>query len=130
MKLPDPRNSKFAKFAIVGALGFGVDYSCLRLFMWAGLGALIGRALSIPIANVFTWLLNRSWSFGRSQLPWYRELFNYALVAGLAALVNYCSFAAIVSLVPDISPLIATAVATAISMLFSFAGFGNFVFRR
>ena len=120
----------FAKFVVVGTLGFVVDYGGLRVFMLTGLSPFAGRALSIPIAMLFTWSLNRSWSFGRSTLPWYRELAHYVLVGGAVALVNYASFTIILYFMAGATPFLATAAACIIALVFSFAGYGKFVFER
>jgi putative flippase GtrA len=118
------------KFGIAGVAGFSVDNAILYILLYFGLGPLSARAISIPIAMLTTWTINRNWSFERSDRPWYIELAKYTGVAGVAALVNYAVFALVLYLRPDTIPLLATAIASLVAMFVSFFGYGRVVFTR
>ncbi len=121
---------RMAKFAIVGFIGFGVDSLVLYLLIALSFTPLQARAVSIPVAMLTTWVLNRNWSFERSTDVWYRELATYMAVAGIAAAVNYAVFAAALALMPGIAPFLALVLACAIAMFVSYFGYGRLVFRR
>ena len=52
------------------------------------------------------------------------------LVALGVAGLNYLIYAAILLLVPACPPVLATGIASVLSMLVSYAGYGRFAFRR
>ena len=97
------------KFGTVGMIGFAVDSGLLYLLMHLDLGPLVSRAISILAAMLTTWFINRNWSFGRSRLPWYRELATYVTVAGMVGLVNYSLYALILKFVAGATPFMAPA---------------------
>ncbi len=121
---------QFLKFGTVGLIGFAVDSSLLYLLLHMGSGPLVARAFSIPVAMMTTWIINRNWSFGRSDQPWYRELATYTVVAGVAALVNYSIYAAALQFVKGMTPFLALVIASGVAMFVSFVGYGRVVFKR
>lgn len=128
MKLPVGM-SRFLRFGLIGGLGFLVDAGMLILLMETGASPFTARAVSIALAMLVTWRLNRAITFGQSTDGQLREAGRYAFVALSVAALNYGLYAAILFLVPACPPVLATAISTACCMLVSFAGYGRFAFR-
>nr|WP_290750484.1 GtrA family protein [Henriciella sp.] len=122
--------AKFLRFAAVGGVGFLVDAGTLLLLISAGTGPFVARIVSIALAMLVTWRLNRAFTFGASTGSQTSEGARYVLVALGVAGLNYLIYAAILLLVPACPPVLATGIASVLSMLVSYAGYGRFAFRR
>ena len=116
-------------FALVGGAGFLVDAGVLALLLFATpLGPLVARILSIGVAMVFTFWLNRTFTFGRSSRTLAAEGARYGGVGISAALLNYAVYSALVLAFPALSPILAVAIASLAAMVWSFLGYSRFVF--
>ncbi len=122
--------SRIIRFAITGFIGFGVDSVLLYVLLHMGFDPYVARAVSIPAAMLATWILNRNWSFEKSDKPWYAELMQYICVAGFAALVNYGVYALALQFIVGITPFWALVMASAIAMFVSYFGYGRVVFGK
>lgn len=84
---------EFLFFAIVGAVGFGVDLAVLYLVApllgWYG-----ARVVSFVAAATTTWVLNRRYTFTAraSDASLLREYAHYLLTMLAGALVNYAVY--------------------------------------
>ena len=103
---------QFPRFVIVGTMAFIIDASLLRVFTTLGFDPYTGRAMSVPPAMLFGFIMNRRFTFRddgnqkkRVQLP------KYAAVQGVGALINYSIFALLVAFVPLISVYLELGVA-------------------
>jgi putative flippase GtrA len=121
---------KFFKFAVTGLVGFSVDSGLLYLLLNIGFGAYSARAISIPVAMLATWIINRNWSFTKSDKSWSIELIQYAGVAGFAALINYGVYALALQFIAGMTPFWALVLASAIAMFVSYFGYGRVVFGK
>lgn len=123
---------QFARFLVVGAVGFMVDAGLLIAMMHgAGLSPVSARLVSFSVAVTVTWLLNRLWTFrchasDRPLAEWRR----YVTVNGLGGLINLGTFALLAGPVPGlgVNPLIAFASASAVALIFNFLGSRTFAF--
>ena len=70
-----------ARFVVVGVLAAGLDYGVLRLIMALGGSRYAGRIVSVAVAVVFTWALNRTLTFATVDPPSWREFRHYVVVA-------------------------------------------------
>lgn len=120
----------FSRFALIGGGGFLVDAGLLLMMLEAGAGAYLARIISIGCAMLVTWRLNRALTFGASDDGQLREAVRYAGIALSVAALNYGIYAGLILFIPVCPPLLATAIATAICMLISFAGYRSFAFRQ
>lgn len=122
---------RFAKFGTVGGIGFVVDAGFLALFY--NLGAFnpyAARLVSIALAMAVTWRLNRSMTFSPSQRGQLQEGARYGGIAILTALVNYALYSALLILVPNMTPIPALVIASAVTMFMSYFGYSRLVFGR
>ncbi len=123
--------ARFLRFAMVGGAGFLVDAGLLALLHHGGgLDPLSARGISIAFAAFATWRLNRSLTFGASPENQAAEGLRYALVAALAAGLNYVLYAAALLAWPGLPPDPAVIAATFAAMAFSYAGYSRYVFQR
>ena len=120
------------RFALVGSIGFLVDGGVMQLLTSAaGVSPLQARACSFPLALFATWGLNRTWTFTTGRhWPAGLQYRRYVMVQFAGFLINYACFAGLVTtggLWRD-WPLLALAVGTLVSMLFTYVSSRLFVF--
>lgn len=116
-------------FVLAGGAGFLVDAGVLALLLHATpLGPLPARVVAIAAAMLFTFWMNRTFTFGRSGRGIAAEGARYGSVGLGAALLNYAVYAALVLAFPALSPLLAVAAASLVAMTWSFLGYSRFVF--
>jgi putative flippase GtrA len=122
---------RFLRFAVVGAIGFGVDAVVLAVLMAeTPFGPFIARVFSIALAMAATWLLNRAFTFGPSGRSVAEEGARYGAVAIAVAGFNWLLYSTLVILVPAIGPLGALVIASGAAMALSYLGYSRAVFAR
>jgi putative flippase GtrA len=98
MIISNPRErERFIKFAIVGTIGFGVDFLTFNLFRFGiGFSAEISSVLSFSVAVVSNFLLNRFWTFPDSRSkPLVNQLAQYAVVNVVGLIIRTVIFSLI-----------------------------------
>jgi putative flippase GtrA len=130
-----PLDGHFTRFCCVGALGFVVDFSVLKMVVRLGLNPLGGKWVSFSVAVVATWLVNRAWTFRAHRTPGGSVLKEFAAYLGVQSVgfaANYAVFAAIVVGVPALDGrLLPPVVAgTAAGLVVNYLGSKHLVFRR
>jgi putative flippase GtrA len=91
---------RFAKFAIVGAIGTIVDYSVFNLFAYVvGFEEIIAQGISFTVAVISNFMFNRNWTFRDSRSKRLRvQLFQYVLVNFVGLLIRTPIFAGFVAI--------------------------------
>lgn len=117
--------AQFSRFAVIGALGFLVDAGTLTLLLAFGLDPYLSRAVSITVAVLFTWLGNRTYTFGtrsRTRPGKAGELMAYAGAMALGAVINFGVYSLLIWQIALFSeyPVLAVAVSTLVAMTFNF----------
>ncbi len=124
--------SKFLRFAFVGVGGFVVDAAILALGLHIlGLGKYSARALSFVCAATFTWAVNRRFTFPETaSAARAREWARFLAVNGVGGLINYGTYAALVTFAsaPFSNPFLALAFGSLAGLVFNFFGSKFFVF--
>jgi putative flippase GtrA len=119
----------FLRFALVGGAGFLVDAGVLAtLHYLVGLDPFSARVVSVAVATLVTWRLNRVLTFGASERSQAHEGMRYATVAAFAVGLNYLVYALSLILWRGLPPIAALVIGTAAAMGFSYAGYSRFVF--
>lgn len=100
--LIDAHAGTFARFVAVGAFGFLADYAIL-IYLVSALGAdpFSARVISVTLAILLTWALNKSWSFrtlGRNRRT--GTLLPYYGIQLTGALLNFATYSLILILAP------------------------------
>ena len=123
--------NRIIRFAFVGAAGFLIDAAVLS-FLLATLpvGPYVSRLISISVALSATWLLNRHLTFGPSDRAMALEGARYGGVGFATAFVNYVVYSACIFSIPQIPPILALVIGSAVAMLLSYFGYARLVFSR
>lgn len=118
-------------FAFAGGSGLVVDAGVLQLLLsFTPLGPFAARIISIAAAMAYTWVINRTFTFGRSSRHPAAEGARYGLVGVLSAFLNYGVYSSCLLLFPEIWPVLAVCISSAVAMVFSYLGYSRFVFSR
>lgn len=118
---------KFARFVVVGVVGFGVDAGLTVGLSKVGLSPIVARIPALVCAVFSTWYLNRMFTFEVEEPPNREELVRYFFVAISSALLNFILYSAFVY--NSIAPLYAVAIATLSLTILSFFAYKTFAFR-
>jgi putative flippase GtrA len=116
------------RFLVVGLGGLSVDLAVLWLMERAGLGHAGARAISLALATLVTWALNRQFTFGESGRRARSELGRYVAVALTAQSVNYLVFLAALALAPQLPHPLAAVLGAVTATGFSYTGQRFFTF--
>lgn len=117
--------AQFARYCGVGGAGFVVDAGMLYALM-AGLewGPGSARGVSITLAILVTWALNRRWTFGRGRRRGWAELLLYAAANAVGAGLNFAVYSLALLVSGRDSPaasLAALVLASGVALVFNFA---------
>lgn len=115
-------------FIGVGFAGLAVDLAVFtgleRLGLWYG----FARAISIPVATVVTWTLNRRFTFAATGRKAHHEVLRYGVVTAVAQSVNYGVMLLAVRLAPQLPHVIAAFTGAVVATVFSYTGQRFFTF--
>lgn len=120
----------YGGFLAAGFAATLVDLAILNLLMLAGISPFLGRFVSISVAMVVSWWINRTITFAVEAPPTLSEFGKFAAVSWTAQAVNYAVFAIALIVVPWIGPSLAVIVGGVVSVAVSYAGFRFGVFRK
>ncbi len=112
-------NSSFWRFCLVGAGGLLVDTATLYALMGAGISSGRARLASFLLAVIFTWVLNRRFTFAPARhgsLP--GEAVRYLATMSLGGVLNLVVYAWVVRQWPDPSwtPALGVALGSAVGL--------------
>ena len=117
------------RFLGVGGLGLITDLAVFTLVVAHGINPLGARLISLPLATLVTWRLNRALTFDRSGRRAADEAMRYAAVVIAAQAVSYGVFAVLVVTLVTAPPQIAVIAGAAAGALVSYSGQALFAFR-
>jgi putative flippase GtrA len=129
-------SAEFLRFAVAGAIGFGVDAGLLLAFTsLLGWPALAARLASFAIAVACTWAINRAWTFRSVQATAAgigAEFATYGAVQLTGGAVNYGVYALVITAAgrEPAQLLFAIACGSAMGLAINYFGARAFVFRR
>jgi putative flippase GtrA len=116
------------RFVLVGVVGLLVDLAVFTATARLGLHPLLARLVSLSIATVVTWRLNRFFTFARSGRDQGEEAMRYATVVIAAQATSYAVFTVLVLSAAARLPQIAVLVGAAAGALISYNGHRLFAF--
>jgi peptidoglycan/LPS O-acetylase OafA/YrhL/putative flippase GtrA len=124
---------QFLRFCVVGGAGFVIDAGLLALVlnMGLGLGPLVARLISVVVAVIATFLLNRLWAFHGADKGGAVQAFAlYVAVQGVGLLCNLAIYTGLVLLAPPplSNPIVAVAIASALALVVNYLGARHIVF--
>jgi putative flippase GtrA len=117
------------RFLGVGGLGLITDLAVFTAVLAHYPHPLLARLVSLAVATLVTWRLNRALTFDRSGRRQSDEAMRYAIVAATAQAVSYAIFAVLVITVLAAVPQLAVIVGAACGALVSYSGQKLFAFR-
>ena len=117
------------RFLGVGGLGLLTDLAVFTAIIVHSPHPLLARLVSLAVATLITWRLNRALTFDHSGRQPADEAMRYAIVAASAQTVSYAVFAALVITVLATTPQLAVIVGAACGALVSYSGQKLFAFR-
>jgi putative flippase GtrA len=117
------------RFLGVGGLGLITDLAVFTAIIGHGEPPLAARLVSLAVATLITWRLNRALTFDRSGRRPADEAMRYATVAAAAQAVSYGVFAALVVTAFRAFPQLAVLFGAATGAAVSYSGQVLFAFR-
>jgi putative flippase GtrA len=116
------------RFIAVGGIGLVTDLSVFTLVVAYVPSPLAVRLLSLAVATVVTWRLNRAFTFARSDRAQHEEAVRYAIVTAVAQGTSYAIFAVLVLTVLGWLPQAALMCGAAGAAVVSYNGHRLFAF--
>jgi putative flippase GtrA len=116
------------RFIIVGCTGLAVDLGLFTAIVAVAHHPLLVRLITLTVATIVTWRLNRAFTFTRSNRPQHDEAVRYAVVTALAQGTSYAVFAVLVLTVFADLPQAALLAGALVAALFSYNGHRLFAF--
>lgn len=129
---PDMGLPRFLRFALVGATGFLVDIAALYASFALGAGLYTGRVISYLCAATFTWGVNRRFTFASEVPPSVSEWLKFLVANAGGGLVNYATYAALVSWGTGFigHPALAVACGSIAGLVVNYLASSRFVFNE
>jgi putative flippase GtrA len=122
-RLPRP-----LRFIAVGGLGLVTDLCVFTVIAAYGHHPLAIRLVSLGVATLVTWRLNRALTFARSNRAQSEEAMRYAAVTAVAQSTSYAVFAMLVLTALAALPQAALMCGAAVGALVSYNGHRLFAF--
>jgi putative flippase GtrA len=123
---------RFARFIVVGGIGFLIDAGVLTLALHALTASVyVARALSFTTAVIATWLLNRMLVFDAdAHVSMIGEYGRYFATQVAGAVSNLGVFVALIAWMPRLGamPVVPLAAGAALGALVNYAGSALWVF--
>ena len=116
------------RFLMVGLAGLATDMAVFHLMAAAGLHPFMARFISLAMATVLTWQLNRRFTFGASGRRQAEEGLRYVLVTLVAQGVNYVTFALLIAGPLSDHKSLAILFGAGVATIFSYTGHSLFSF--
>ena len=117
------------RFLSVGGLGLVTDLAVFTAIIAHTPHVLLARLVSLAVATLVTWRLNRALTFDHSGRHPTDEAFRYAAVAAAAQGVSYAVFAVLAVTVLAAIPQLAVIAGAVVGAAVSYAGQIQFAFR-
>jgi putative flippase GtrA len=124
-RLPRP-----LRFLGVGTLGLTTDFCVFTILMGYAPRPLLVRLVSIALATLVTWRLNRALTFDQSGRAQHDEAMRYALVTAVSQGTSYAVFAALVLTVFGALPQAALMVGAVVGAIVGYNGHRLFAFAK
>jgi putative flippase GtrA len=116
------------RFIMVGGIGLLTDLCAFTVLLSYAPHPLAMRLVSLGLATLVTWRLNRALTFAPSARAQHREAMRYAIVTAVAQGTSYTVFAALVLALPTRQPQLALLAGAGIGAFVSYHGHRLFAF--
>jgi len=117
------------RFLGVGGLGLITDLAIFTIIIAHAPHPLLARLVSLAVATLVTWRLNRALTFDCSGRRPADEAIRYAAVATAAQAISYAVFAILIITILAAMPQLAVLIGAVAGALVSYSGQALFAFR-
>lgn len=125
---------RFSRFLGIGAAGFLIDLGVFAAALnWTKVGPIASRCISFGVAVIFTWKINRTYTFAdKASLRPSSELGRYFLSSLLAGFCNLGVYSALIFRFGAATPIpyLAMMAGVGAGFLVNFVLYDRVVFRR
>ncbi|MBL7053566.1 MAG: GtrA family protein [Candidatus Portnoybacteria bacterium] len=133
---------QFSRFLVIGFLNTAIDFTILNILMWwtgiySGLSIILLNAISFSIAVFNSYFWNKYWTFKDKEKVEAKEFSQFILVTLIGLAINSGIIFGVTTLVspmfgisPELWANLAKAAATGFSLIWNFAGYKMFVFKK
>ena len=118
------------RFLAVGAIGLATDLAVFTILMGYAARPLMMRLISLGLATLVTWRLNRALTFDDSGRRQHDEAMRYAAVTAASQGTSYAVFAALVLTVFAWMPQAALVVGAGFGAIVGYNGHRLFAFAK
>jgi putative flippase GtrA len=116
------------RFIVVGGIGLVTDLGVFTAIAMYVQSPLAVRLVSLAVATVVTWRLNRAFTFARSHRAQHEEAVRYAIVTAVVQGTSYAIFAVLVLTMLGSLPQAALMCGAAVGAFVSYNGHRLFAF--
>jgi len=118
---------EFVRFSIVGVIALIFETFLIFILYKVGIDPQYGRIISIPLAILLTWYLNRTFTFKNKNPKKLKQYGKYLFVIMFGISINYSVYLYVLGLIEErqFSYIIAICCGSLSSMFFNF-GFSKF----
>ena len=109
------------RFGLVGGAAFIIDGGILILIAPLGFGFYAGRIVSLTVSVIFTFFMNRRFTFRSAHPPSWAEFGRYVRTVLFGSALNYALYSG--GLLLNMHPILALALATIVTAIFNFVQF-------
>ncbi len=119
---------QFIKYALIGLLGTGLDFSILyTLVEYGHLYYLVAALISIGIVLWISFTLNKFWTFRNKEPQYFRQLSKYILSHAIGQVINFTIMILLVELF-GVWYIMAKVFATIVVIIWNFLVTKHWVF--
>ena len=123
---------RFFKFGMVGVSALAIESLIIFTLNYAGIPAKTSRLISLPIAILYTWYLNRNFTFNNKDRNKIKQLSIYYFYMLCGFVINYSVYLFILRVLGEetIFVLIAISFGSLSSMTFNFLTSNFLIFKE
>lgn len=125
-------SKRIIKFSFVGLIALLFESVLLFILHNFGIDPVFGRIISLPLAIILTWLLNRRITFRNKNPQKIKQLLKYFIFVITGMSINYLAYLLVIDLLKNqpFSYLIAICFGSASSMSFNFLSSNFIIFKE
>ncbi|MBU1563790.1 GtrA family protein [Patescibacteria group bacterium] len=133
---------QFSKFVVIGFINTALDFAILNLLMWwtgiySGSWIILLNIVSFSIAVFNSYFWNKYWTFKDKDKIEAKEFSQFVIVTLIGLAINSSIIFEVTTLIspmfglsPELWANLAKAAATGFSLIWNFAGYKFFVFKK
>lgn len=122
------------RFAVVGGLNTGLDFGLLFISVWLGVPKIAANYISTTVAFIFSFFMNRSYTF-KSSGDAKKQIIPFLAVTAIGLwlfqpLIIWLISEYFLFINSDITLFIAKLIATIVTLIWNYIMYAKFVFKK